>query len=194
MATTIYNLFTEFGTSEVTVNIDFTSTNVVKTAAHTVIRGISTALGSESFKKIIALCGDTYFDTLVNHADVKTAYERWNDGEFLRATQLGPEYNSQYRGFDYAGITWLNYRGAIGGTNFINAQQARFVPVGVRDLFLEVMGPADFMETVNTRGKRLYAKQEAMPYNKGIELHTQSNVLFLCTRPRCLYKGTGTFS
>ena len=194
-ATTIYNLFTEFGVSETTEDFPFlTSTADLKLDAQNVIRGISDTLGDSSFTKIIALCGDTFFDRLITHASVKTAFERWQDGMFFRQTQLGPEYNGDTRGFDFAGITWLNYRGSVGGTAFVHAQQARFVPVGVNNLFQQVMAPADFMETVNTRGQLLYAKQQRLPFDKGIQLHTVSCVLMMCTRPACLFKGTGTYA
>ena len=51
------------------------------------------------------------------------------------------------------------------------------------------IAPGDFIETVNTRGIKIYAKQERMKFDKGIELHTQSNVLYMCTRPAALVRG-----
>ena len=53
-----------------------------------------------------------------------------------------------------------------------------------------MIAPADFVETANTRGQKFYAKQEPTKWNKGIEFHTQSNVLYLPTRPAALIKGT----
>ena len=44
------------------------------------------------------------------------------------------------------------------------------------------------METVNTIGLPLYAKQELMRMNKGVELEAQSNPLNLCTKPRAVIK------
>lgn len=52
--------------------------------------------------------------------------------------------------------------------------------------------PADYMETVNTPGQRLYAKQWKMDNDKGVNLEFQSNVLHYCTRPRVLIRAKRT--
>jgi hypothetical protein len=44
------------------------------------------------------------------------------------------------------------------------------------------------LETINTLGKRLYAKQEARKFNRGIDIHTQSNTLPMCMRPSLIVK------
>jgi hypothetical protein len=56
----------------------------------------------------------------------------------------------------------------------------------VPDLFKTVYAPADYIETVNTMGKPRYAKQYAMPNDKGIHMDTQMNALNWCTRPYAL--------
>ena len=48
------------------------------------------------------------------------------------------------------------------------------------------------METVNTVGKAVYAKQRVMDFDVGVELHTQSNPFIICTRPATLIKLTQT--
>ena len=52
------------------------------------------------------------------------------------------------------------------------------------------MAPADFNETVNTLGQPLYAKQEPRKFERGTDLHTQSNPLPMCHRPGVLVKLT----
>ena len=49
---------------------------------------------------------------------------------------------------------------------------------------------ADFNETVNTIGQTLYAKQEPRKFDRGTDLHTQSNPLPMCHRPGVLVKLT----
>ena len=56
--------------------------------------------------------------------------------------------------------------------------------------FITRYAPADYMETVNTIGLPLYAKQELMRMNKGVELEAQSNPLNLRTKPRAVIKLT----
>lgn len=193
-STVIYNYFTEFGETETDVPFNFTLSDPFKeTVCAPVIRNMSDALGMTPYTKIIGVCGDQYFDELTQHSSVTTAYERWMNGEFLRSTQLGPEYAVGMQGFDFGNITFVNYRGSIDGVNFIPTGECRFIPVGVPDLFLEVVAPGDMVETVNTMGQSFYAKQEIESMGKGIKLHTQSNVLMLPTRPKALILSTGTF-
>jgi hypothetical protein len=56
------------------------------------------------------------------------------------------------------------------------------------DTFKTIYAPADFLETVNTIGIPLYAKQEMRQYNRGLDLHMQSNPLPMCFRPGVLVK------
>lgn len=186
--TEIVNLFTKFGLSQTVLNW---YTNDVSFAPHVtaVIRTIANKLGGETFGTILAICGNTYFDKVVGHASMTAAYERWRDGEFLRMSHLGPAwYSAATAGFGYQNVLFVNYRGQIGDLSFIEDNAAYFVPSDVEDFFEEVISPADFMETVNTRGKKFYARQEPLAFNKGVRLHTQSNVLALNKRPDLVVK------
>lgn len=183
-STVLVNLFTEFGITESNVNIHFTNDDV-KTKALTIIRTIEDALGNTPYDHIHALCSDTFWDALVASATVKPAYENYEKGaQFLT--------NQQRDGFNFGGIIWENYRGKIGGSDFIPAGTARFFPVGAPDVFQAIWAPANFVETVNTPGKPIYAKQANIKFDVGVELHTQSNPLMMCTRPAVLVKGTKT--
>lgn len=191
-STVLYNLFTEFGLTQTNVNFQFSSgTFDVKTAATSVIRSVEDSLGMTPYDSIIAFCGNQFFDSLIAHASVKPLFTTWQTG--VAKTPFGiASANEQRDGFEFAGITWVNYRGAIGGTSFIATDKCRFVPVGVPDLFQAYFAPAPFMETVNTIGKPIYAKQEPMRFDVGVELHTNSNPLFMCTRPQVLIQGSAT--
>jgi len=148
-----------------------------------VIRLMNTALGQTPYSKIRAFCGDDFFDGLIGHTSVKDAFARWQDGSYLRAQQ-------NEKGFEFAGVWWENYTGGIGDVTFIPTTDCRFVAEGVPGLFSEIYAPANFVESVNTPGKPIYAKQERMKYDMGIELHCQSNPLIICNRPASLIKGT----
>ncbi len=191
-STPVVNWFTEWGITETTVPFNFYDPGTFDDAApiadmkqrcQRVKRLMQDALGATSFRGIHALCGDRFFDAFVSHATVRRAYERYQENSFARTLQDGEG------GFEFGGITWENYRGSVGGVDFFDDEECRFIPTGTRDIFVEVTAPADFVETVNTRGQKLYAKQERMEWDKGIKLHTQSNTLMMCTRPACLLKG-----
>lgn len=188
--TEVVDWFTEFGISQTVNYINFydagsydqaTPVISMKKKAQMIKRQIQDALGNTPFRGIRAFCGDAFFDDLVNHATVRKAYEQYQNNEFARTLQ-GDE-----GGFEFGGIVWENYRGSIDGIDFFDDDEAIVFPEGA-DIFQEVIAPADFIETVNTRGQKIYAKQERMKYDKGVELHTQSNVLYMATRPAALIK------
>jgi len=149
-----------------------------------VVRKLEYILGATPYSGVTAICGDQFFERFITNANVKEAYERWNDGQFFR-TGAG----TQRQGFPYCDINWMNYRGRLNGSDFIPTASCRFIPTGVPNLFKTYYAPADFIETVNTVGKATYAKQERMKFDKGIDLHTQSNALTMCLRPGLLLKG-----
>lgn len=186
-ASTLFNWFTEFSISEKVIDFDLSvATTNVKAKALEVQRHIRDSIGGTPFSGIRALCGNTFFDELVNHETVVAAFERWQDGEFLRTTQTDES------GFVFAGITWENYDVTVGTTDYIPATVARFFPIGAPGIFQRINAPANFIETVNTLGKPLYVKQERQKMDTGIDLHSQSNPLHICTRPAVLVKGTNT--
>jgi hypothetical protein len=138
---------------------------------------------------IHALVSPEFFDALNSHAKVKEAYERWEDGAALR--------NDMRAGFTFAGITFEEYSGQATdptGTvrRFIAAGEAHCFPLGTLDTFATYFAPADFNETVNTLGKPMYAKQEPRRFDRGTDLHTQSNPLPMCHRPAVLVKLTAS--
>jgi len=195
---TIYDLYAAFGITQTEVDWTTGVAGAVPAMCAQVTRTISDALGNTPFGQIFALCGNTYFDQVTIDADVKAAYDRWRQGEYLRMSQLGPEwYNVAMNGFEYQGIYFYNYRGGLGaaaaGINPMIADvEAYYTPTNVAGMFQEIIAPADFMETVNTRGQRYYAKQQPVDFDKGVELHTQSNILAMNTTPGGVVKSTVT--
>lgn len=188
--TVIYNFFTEFDLTQTVIPWYSTDADYSETAT-TIIRTLADALGNDNPTGIVALCGNDYFDAVTRHDSIKSAYDRWRDGEYLRMSHLGPAwFSAATNGFMYQNIMFVNYRGQIDDITFIPDDEAYFFPSGIPGLFIDIMAPADFMETVNTKGKRIYAKQERMKFDKGVELHTQSNVLSMCTQPNVIIKST----
>jgi Phage major capsid protein E len=185
---TILNLFTLFNITETVVdfNLDAPGTDV-KLVSTSVTRAMEQALGGTPFSGIRAQVGNAFWDALISHPSVVAAFDRWQEGRFLREDQRG-----QAGGFTFAGITYENYRGKVGDVDFIPTDVARFYPEGVPDLFLHYGAPADFVETVNTVGLPIYVKQEKMKWDKGIEFHSQSNPLIIATKPEVLIKGVRT--
>jgi|SRR6187455_1668647 len=193
-ATVLYNWFTEFGIAEPVVNFPFGATDNVYAEAMKVVRIIENALGGTVFSGIKAFCGDNFFDNLVIHPSVKSAFQAWQTGMGAQETvfTLNNAQVKMRKGFTFAGIEWVNYRGQIGANPFIPVNDCRFVVDGVPDLYMENYAPAPFVETVNTKGLPTYAKQRTLEFDTGIEIHSCSCPVIFCTRPGVLVKGATT--
>jgi len=186
--TVIYDLFDEFDIAPTTISCELGSANTnVKTKCLNVLRHLEENLRGEFMTGVRVLCSPEFFDALTEHAKVKEAYALWQQG----AVQI----NDMRAGFTFGGLTFEEYRGQAMDANgvsrrFIAAGEAHAFPLGTIDTFSTYFAPADFNETANTLGQALYAKQEPRKFDRGTDLHTQSNPLPMCHRPGVLIKLT----
>lgn len=188
--TTLYNLFDEFGITEKVIDFALdTSTTNVRAKCLEVSRHIELNLKGETATEIRVLCASDFFDALIDHADVAERY-KYYAGQQQRQDDIR-------RRFPFAGLVFEEYLGRADDTSgseqdFIPDGTARVAVLGTRNTFETYFAPADFNETVNTIGLELYAKQEPVRFNRGTEIHTQSNPLPMCKRPSLLVKLTLT--
>lgn len=184
---TLFNLFTQFGVSQQTAVLtpdsgadagDELRAEVV--AAQRLVEG---ELGAEPISGYRSFCGKDFFDDL--RADLGVVQTlRYADPQALLQQEMGR------RMFAFAGVVWEEYRGATGGTPFVADDEAYLFPEG-SPIFSTYFAPADFLETVNTVGLPIYAKQAIdAEFQRFTKIHTQSNPLALCLRPRAVIKLT----
>jgi hypothetical protein len=191
----LFDYYTEFGETPA-AEIDFDLDNaspaegVLRKKCAGIIRQMASILDGIPFTNVMAICGDTFFDDLIAHKEVRDTYKGYADAASLRGAYVSAGVNGFHGSFDFGGITWANYKG--GGTIGIDTNKCHLFPTGVPGLFRSVYGPADYIETVNTPGQRLYAKQWEMMNGKGVNLEFQMNALHYCTRPRVLIPGKRT--
>lgn len=184
---TLFNLYTEFGITAKEINFALgTSTTNVRNKCLAVSRHIEDNLRGEVMTGAHVLCSEGFFEALISHALVKEVYANWE----ASAERLGQDVRT---GFLFGGIMFEEYRGTADDADgtarpFIAANEAHAFPVGTMNTFKTIFAPADFLETANTLGKPLYSKLEARKFNRGVDLHTQSNPLPICYRPGVLVK------
>lgn len=178
----LLDLYDLFDVEQETIFFNFaSSTSDIKQITVSVKRAIQKSLGGRAFTGVIVECSRSFFDALTSHATVKKAFELYNQNSYARTDQSGTD-------FVYAGVTFREYAGGVGEHDFIPEGEAYAYPTGVSRLFVTAFAPADYMETVNTQGLPYYAKQERMPFNKGVELESQSNPINLCKLPEVIKK------
>jgi hypothetical protein len=160
------------------------ATYKVRRGADTVRMGMEDDLDAPAYGSVVALCGAEFFQSLIDHPEV-------------RATFLNTAAAVELRGqlpdrFSYGGITWERYRAsakaraAVGGS-FIPADEARLGFTGVAGLWLSRYAPADYLDTVNTVGVPRYVREmDEERTAKRAKFEVQSNPIILCTQPKTL--------
>jgi hypothetical protein len=182
-ATLLADLWTILGLTQTSVDFVFgTATTDIKGKIDTGRNTIDDAMGGIGYTRLVCLCGGAFYNSFTNHAIVKAAFDRWQDGAFLR-DDLGE------RGFEYNGVTFYRYRSKIGSTYFLPNAEAVMFPVGVPELFVMASAPATWEETVGLPGRLLNAKQYRLDERgTGQGLETQSNSIPMCSIPECLIR------
>lgn len=180
--TVLLDMYSTFGVAQTVQNFVLgTAGTKVKDKITAVTRAIRTKLGGRSFTGVEVLCSAAFFDGLTGHVTIEKAFELFNQNAYARADQRGVA-------FSFAGVTFREYLGGVGGVDFIPAGEAFAYPTGVSGLFQTAYAPAPYMETVNTTGLPYYAKQMLMDYDKGVAMESQSNPINFCTLPESVIK------
>jgi hypothetical protein len=188
-ASTLYNLYTEFGIVQKVVYfaLDVTSPKTdVASKCREVVRHIEDNLKGEVMTEVRCFVSQEFFDAFISHTNVEKFYLNWQGAANLSG-------QDPRKGFTFGGIVWEEYRGvasdADGNTRrFIASGEGHAFPLGTMGTFETLFAPADFVETAGTVGLELYAKQEERKFGRGIDIHTQSNPLPICYRPAILVK------
>jgi hypothetical protein len=191
------DLFDLFGVSQDSeVDFDLDNANPASGALRKkcaqVVRQVANTLDGTPYTHLLAECDDAFFDDLIANKEVVDSYKGTPMAQVLRDGYVLPDGSKIFGAFEFGGIVWENYRGKVGNASFIDANKCHIAPMGVPGLFRTVYGPADYVDTVNTLGRRLYMRQRLMRNDKGVEIDVQMNNLEYCTRPAALIKGKRT--
>lgn len=188
--TTILNLFTTLSVTEKVIDfaLDTTTTQVLAKIIE-LKRYLEFTVQGLSYERIHVMCSNSFFDALITHTAFKEAWLRFQDGSAFR-TDLR-------NGFLWGDVFFENHSGTatdIAGNvrKFIADDTARAFPVGgsAASLYSTYFAPAMFIESVNTPGRPVYAKQRVEDWETGVEFYTESNPLPVVKRPEILIKLT----
>ncbi len=189
-ASTIVNFFTEFGVTQPTeVDFDFSAlgagdvrSKIEVSITRPMIRAAKGAFVTGS--RIVALCGDTFWDEFVNHTEVRTTFLNHQAAAALREPTAFGE-------FRYAGVDWVNYRGTDdNSTVAVAAAEAKFFPANAPGVFKVAWAPSESMELANQPGVpiRPLTLPDVSGRNAFVDVEVYSYPLYVCTRPLTLYR------
>lgn len=186
--TVVYDLFNEFGVTETVVDFQLSvATTDVKQKCAQVIRNIRQNLTGDVMTGIHAFVDQDFFNALIDHPSVKEVWLQW-------ATNQSALGRDPFDKFTFAGITFEVYDATVTAADgvtqvaFFGALEGRAFPLGTRNTLIEYAGPADFNDTINRPGAVYYARVTPAKHDRGYEIHTQSNLLPICGRPKVLTK------
>ena len=182
--TTLYDYFTEFGIAQISVDFVFgTAGTNIQGKVRTTLRGIDDNLLGETMTTAHALVSSEFFDKLISHPKTEDAYK------FFSATGGQPLREDMRRAFPFAGILFEEYNGSVtlsSGTSerLIPTGEGIAFPMGTFDTFTTYGGPANLLETANTIGLPLYARQLMDEKDRWINILTEASILPVNKRPR----------
>jgi hypothetical protein len=182
--TTLYNYFTEFGLTQISVDfvLGTPGTNV-QGKVREVLRAIEDNLLGETMTSVHALVSREFFDKLIAHPKTEEAYK------FYAATGAQPLREDVRRNFPFGGIVFEEYNAAVtlstgSSERLIPANEGIAFPLGTIDTFVTYGGPLFHMDTVNTIGLPLYASQHLDEEGRFIKVKTEASILPVNKRPR----------
>jgi hypothetical protein len=181
---TLYNYFTEFGLTQLAVDFLLgTATTSVQAKVRTLLRLVEEELKGETMTGVHALVSPEFFDKLIGHAKVEEAYK------YYASTGAQPLREDTRRRFPFSGVVFEEYNATVtlstGGTEkLVPAGEGIAFPLGTLDTFVTYGAPANLIETVNTVGLPIYARQLPRRDGSGIDVKTEASILPINKRPR----------
>jgi Phage major capsid protein E len=132
---------------------------------------------------VMALVSPEFFDKLISHAKVEEAYK------YYASTGAQPLREDTRPRFPFAGIVFEEYNATVTPVDRRDRdpdprRQGIAFPLGTIDTFATYGAPANLIDTVNTVGLPIYARQIARPDGSAIEVKTEASIFPVNNRPR----------
>ena len=148
----------------------------------TIGTGTSITPSPLGMKANTALVAPDFFDKLISHPKVEQAYQ------YYSSTGAQPLREDVRRRFPFAGLVFEEYNATVtlstGGTEtLVPAGEGIAFPLGTMDTFVTYGAPANLIETVNTMGLPMYARQLPRMDGSAIDVKTEASILPVNKRP-----------
>lgn len=174
--------------------VDFllgTSTTEIGSQIEIVLAKIQDNSGAINYTGVIALCGTSFFQKLITHANIKQAYQYYTSTQEPLRRRLSSDGSAvgMRRTFEHMGVTFIEMRDNLAGTTLIPAADAYFLPTGT-DYFKTYFSPANRFGLVNTIGEQLYVFETMAPDGTAYNYASESNFINALLKPLTVVKAT----
>ena len=176
------NVYTEFNVTRQTQAVDMTAGVLTGFLAATQKAKKGLKNGSQ-VRGYVCLCGATFFNTLINSAEVKAAYANSQaNGNPLR-NEMG-EVMAGYTVFRYGNIDFILYTDEFssgsGAITILADDEAVLFPRAT--LGNEWYGPVSKLSGIGASGAKRFASSYRDPKDRYVDVESEQNTLILTTQ------------
>ncbi len=191
---TLLNLFTTFDITQTVVPFALDTASTEVAAKNRVVKAaIRKALRGTGSTGVRILAGTNFFDKYVGHTSVKEGLK------YYAGPTPNPSRDDVNDAFNFAGVTIervdedFRYRqadGTFATREAVADNEAIAIPLGT-PFFKRYIAPPDTIQDANVPpSTKVFVSTDELPHGKGLDLHTESNVLPVCLRPDLIVKLT----
>lgn len=190
------DLYAEFGLTQTTINFALdTTTTVVSSKNREAKSVLRRELRGAATTGHVVLAGAQFFDKYVSHANVREELRAY-PGQTPNPGRDDIEDTFRFAGFRMERVD-EEFQVRQPNRTFvakeaIAADEAVLVPLGT-PYFKRYVAPPDTIADANRAplpGDKIFVSTDPLPHGKGQEIHTESNILPICTRPQLLIRLT----
>lgn len=167
----------EFGVTHKTKNIAVSNDATDASAIFDEILGEQEDLIGDMFDGFYLFASPEFMTQFMNHKSMKDIYKMYREASVYRDGKAR-------EAFQHGGANFIRYSHKFNSDADIKPGEAKLVPKGLADAFIEFFAPADMEGAVNTMGLPFYVSKEPLKHKKGTELHAQSNPLPINLNPK----------
>lgn len=191
----LVNLFTQFGITQDVTNFALGTAGTDVAAVNRAVKSkLRRQLRGSRSSGVHVMASPEWFDAYVGHGTIREALK------YYPGTP-NPGRDDVADTFNYAGLSierideefqFRQADGTFAVQDAIPAGEAVAFPLGT-DLFKRYVAPADALPTANRAPDptaKVHVSTDDLPHGKGRSIHTESNVLPICTRPGVIQRLT----
>lgn len=167
----------EFGVTHKTKSIQISNDATDASAVFDEILGEQEDVIGDMFDGFYLFASPEFMTKFMNHKSMKDIYKMYREAVVYRDGKAR-------EAFTHSNANFIRYSHKFGSTADIQAGEAKLVPKGLVDTFIEFFAPADMEGAVNTEALPFYVSKEPLKHKKGTELHAQSNPLPINLNPK----------
>lgn len=141
--------------------------------------------------RVGALVGDDYWGKLMRNKAFRELYKLMLQGRAIAREANPLAVPNNWETVYFGGIYWTNYRGSTGGEIAIATDEAKFFPIGAKDVFNVYWAPGETLQDVNQNGRPeyLYVQPDVRTnIADHVDIILRSYPLYACIFPKALLR------